>query len=422
VTPLGSDDYEHRFAVFVMVAGALFSTTILGAVLLTDVAPRVIPGAAVAVLGCLAGLSFARVERWKVGVRVMLGSCAVAIGPAAAMEPSGEAALSAALSWLLMGVFASLLLTRSELWAMGAACTLATAGLVGWVEYLDIAPKLQPGGLLATLGVATGYATLAQIAAYFRGSVARLQEAEHTAQEALQARGRFLANMSHELRTPLNAIIGYSELLIDDAADASAKEDLERIHWSGTALLGHINAMLDLSKLEAGQMMIHIESIDLVQLAHDLVAQHRPLLEDRSNDASVEVEAGLVVQSDPQKLQQVLSNLLTNANKFTQGGHITFHGRLDGDHVVLEVEDTGIGMKPEALDRIFLPFMQANRATPRTYGGTGLGLTLVQRFVDLLGGEITVKSVAGVGSTFQVRLPVDPPAATATPAPVPATS
>jgi len=214
--------------------------------------------------------------------------------------------------------------------------------------------------------------------------------------------------MSHELRTPLNAIIGYSELLLGDLDDEAAKEDLRRIHWSGTSLLTQINAMLDLSKLEAGEMRVHIETIDLVEVGHELLALLHPLMASQGNVASLEMEPGLSVRTDRQKLLQVLTNLLTNANKFTENGNVTLRGRREGDEVWLEVADTGIGMDGDVLSRVFRPFMQADTSTTRVYGGTGLGLTLVRRFTGLLGGEVDVVSELGLGSTFVVRLPLTP--------------
>ncbi len=405
---LDGDDFERRFALLSMVAGALCSTFVLGVVALTDLAPNVVPGAMVASGGCAGALVFARSGRWRVGVRCMMVACALAIGAAAAMEPSGEAALTAALCWMLMGVFGSLLLKRNELVFLGLFCTAGTAAVVGWVQLLGVAPNLQPGGLLAAAFVGIGYAALVQIASYFRDSLARVRAAEHAARDALHARDRFVANMSHELRTPLNVIIGYSELLLDETVQEEAREDLQRIHWSGTSLLEQINAMLDLSKLEAGQMRVHLEVVDVLEIGHELLAQHHPLVGAQGNTSMLEIESGLMVRTDRQKLLQVLTNLLTNANKFTQDGTITLRGWSEAQGVVLEVVDTGIGMNEEALLRVFRPFIQADSSTTRAYGGTGLGLALVTRFVDLLGGEVQVESREGAGSTFRIVLP-DPP-------------
>ncbi len=398
------NSYQHHFALFTMSAGAVSSSAIIALVLLTGHGPLVLPGVAFGTLGCLAGLALAQVGRLEVGIRVMLWSSALGVWPACALEPSGEGALAGPLSWLLLGIFASIVLPFGEMVALGAACTLGTATLIAYIDALDVAPELYPAGLVGMVFVPTGFATLAQIAVYVRTTFQRLRQAEQEARDALQARGQFLANMSHELRTPLNAILGYSEILMEDA-DADSLLDLERIHRSGTNLLGHINALLDLSKLEAGRMEVFLEPVELNALVAGIVAEQAPLLTERGNRVELELEPGLSATTDRGKLEQILSNLLSNANKFTEHGSIVIRGRQEEGGQTLQVVDTGVGIARDALEHIFQPFMQADSSTTRTYGGTGLGLTLVSQFTTLLGGRVRVESEEGVGTTFSVWLP-----------------
>jgi signal transduction histidine kinase len=248
--------------------------------------------------------------------------------------------------------------------------------------------------------------------------------------------------MSHELRTPLNAIIGYSEMLEEEARDQGIVEyvpDLERIHSAGKHLLGLINDLLDLSKIEAGRMELYVETFDLPGLIRNLMATVEPLARRRGNALSLTSLDHLgSMHSDQTKVRQVLLNLLSNAVKFTEGGTITLGGYRDfgpdgREWVVLEVTDDGIGLTREQLSRLFRPFVQADASTTRKYGGTGLGLTISRRFCEMMGGEISVESEAGRGSTFTVRLPADveshrfdlspnEPAASSGPAPLEPTS
>jgi signal transduction histidine kinase/ActR/RegA family two-component response regulator len=245
---------------------------------------------------------------------------------------------------------------------------------------------------------------------------AQLEEARDVAEEASRAKSVFLANMSHELRTPLNAIIGYSEILEDEAADVTPQDlvaDVRKIRQAGRHLLELINGVLDLSKIEAGRVELQLEPVGVAALLEEVVGTATPLAQRNRTTLSLTAAPGLgTIQADLMKLRQVLLNLLSNASKFTEGGAITLEGRreaaADGEEIVLVVRDTGIGMTPEQLAKLFQAFTQADAATTRKYGGTGLGLVISRKFVRMMGGDITVTSEAGRGSAFTVRLPADP--------------
>jgi signal transduction histidine kinase/DNA-binding response OmpR family regulator len=226
-------------------------------------------------------------------------------------------------------------------------------------------------------------------------------------------KSEFLANMSHELRTPLNAIIGYSEMLQEDAADLGAEQftdDLKKINAAGKHLLELINAVLDLSKIEAGKMELYLESFDVAGLVRDIAAVIQPLAAKNANRLTVDCpdEVG-TMRADLTKVRQALFNLLSNACKFTDQGTISLavaRESTDGqDWMAFSVNDTGIGMTPEQLTRLFEVFSQADAATTRKYGGTGLGLALSRRLCRMMGGDVTVESEADRGSTFTIRLP-----------------
>jgi two-component system sensor histidine kinase/response regulator len=240
-----------------------------------------------------------------------------------------------------------------------------------------------------------------------------LEAARRQAEAATRAKSEFLASMSHELRTPLNAIILYSELLQEEAADRAEPgpiPDLQRIASAGNHLLEVINGILDLSKIEAGKMTLSVETFDVRALVQDLVDTVRPLAEKNQNRFTVEFGGDVgVMHADSLKTRQVLLNLLSNAAKFTSGGAIALAVAVDpADEppaMVFTVSDTGVGMTPEEMAKIFEPFIQADATTTRKYGGTGLGLTIASRFCSLMGGTIAVDSRAGHGSCFTVRLP-----------------
>jgi signal transduction histidine kinase/CheY-like chemotaxis protein len=239
---------------------------------------------------------------------------------------------------------------------------------------------------------------------------AELGSALMTVREASHAKSSFLAKMSHELRTPLNAIIGYSELLSEDSTDAAVKEDLSKILSAARHLLGLINDVLDLSKIEAGKMDLYIEPLDLWTIVQEIAGIVAPLCEKHKNTLIVECPDSIgVVHADATKLRQILLNLLSNASKFTEAGKVTMKGTrasVDGeDWIQIDISDTGIGMTAEQMGRLFQAFTQADPSTSSKYGGTGLGLAICRQFARIMGGEVTVSSVHGQGSTFTFRMP-----------------
>jgi len=244
-----------------------------------------------------------------------------------------------------------------------------------------------------------------------KAAEAAMAEARNLAEHANETKSEFLANMSHELRTPLNAIIGYAQILQEDMEDAGQTQslpDLKRIETAGKHLLGLINDILDLSKIEAGRMEVYLESVDIRRLLEDLQSLTQPLASQRGNRLEVVVPPGpLTVKTDYTKLKQCLLNLISNACKFTQSGRVLLEVSLPPGHMVFRVSDSGIGMTQEQLGRLFQAFSQADASTTREYGGTGLGLAITRRLCRLLGGDVSVESTPGVGSVFTITLALE---------------
>ena len=256
-----------------------------------------------------------------------------------------------------------------------------------------------------------GQSTLAlQNAQLFR----EIHEKGEQLEVANRLKSQFLANMSHELRTPLNAIIGVTEMLHEDAVDlkrADELEPLERVLRAATQLLALINDILDLSKIEAGKIDLHIESFAIAPLIHDVVQTIGTLAAKNGNQVVVDCPADIgTMNADPMRIRQALLNLASNANKFTESGTVTIDARRATEQgrewVTLAVSDTGIGLTPEQMGKLFQDFAQADSSITRKYGGTGLGLAISRGFCQLMGGDITVVSELGCGSTFRIRLPV----------------
>jgi CheY-like chemotaxis protein/two-component sensor histidine kinase len=238
-------------------------------------------------------------------------------------------------------------------------------------------------------------------------------KAKHTAEEASRAKSTFLANMSHELRTPLNAIIGYSEMLEEETRESGKSDsvqDLRKIQSAGKHLLSLINDVLDLSKIEAGKMGLHLENFEVTALIDEMTHTLQPAATKNGNTIHVHVANSIgAMHADVTKVRQILFNLLSNACKFTDHGTISVDVDLSkaegGDWVQFRVSDTGIGITAKQKENLFHEFSQADASIARKYGGTGLGLAITYRFVQLMKGRISVESEPGKGATFTVQLP-----------------
>ena len=266
---------------------------------------------------------------------------------------------------------------------------------------------------LASIVLLTGIGIAFFVIRAISRSERALVRAREEAQSANRHKSVFLANMSHELRTPLTAILGYSEMLGEDARAQGMNvmaEDLERINGAGRHLLGLINDILDLAKVEAGKMELYTEEFDVSSLIEEVTSTIAPLFDKNRNVLELKgIEQLGKMRSDVKKVRQTLINLLSNATKFTADGHITVAAAREKcneqEWITFDVSDTGIGMDSEQITRLFQAFSQGDSSTTRKYGGTGLGLVISKRFCNLMGGDLTVVSKAGAGSTFTVKLP-----------------
>ncbi len=237
-----------------------------------------------------------------------------------------------------------------------------------------------------------------------------IQEKSRQLQLASEHKSQFVASMSHELRTPLNAIIGLTDMLVTNAArfgTEKAAEPLTRVHRAGTHLLGLINQVLDLSKIEAGKLELNPQKVELSPLIDEVIGTARQLAEQNKNRLVRECQENLgPITVDPMRLRQILLNLLSNACKFTKEGEVALRARKDGRNwIELAVSDTGIGMTAEQQAKLFEEFSQADATTAQRFGGTGLGLAITRKLARMMSGDVTVASEPGKGSVFTVRLP-----------------
>jgi signal transduction histidine kinase len=286
---------------------------------------------------------------------------------------------------------------------------LAPDQIVGALVVRRKAPGKFPKNTIELLQTFAAQSVLAiQNANLFR----EIEDKSRQLELASQHKSQFLASMSHELRTPLNAIIGLTEMVVTNAArfgTEKAAEPLRRVNAAGTHLLGLINEVLDLSKIEAGKLELNPEPVNLPRLIDDVIGTAGQLAEKNKNRLVVDGGDGLgPLTADPMRLKQILLNLLSNACKFTKEGEVALRMRRvadGGDWIELAVSDTGIGMTAEQQAKLFQDFTQADSLTARRYGGTGLGLALSRKLARMMGGDVTVTSEADKGSVFTVRLP-----------------
>jgi adenylate cyclase len=243
-----------------------------------------------------------------------------------------------------------------------------------------------------------------------------IQDKNRQLAEASEHKSQFVSSVSHELRTPLNAIIGLTEMMVKNAArfgTEKAQEPLERVNRAGTHLLGLINQVLDLSKIEAGKLELNPQTVQLAPLINDVISTAGQLAEQNKNRLVVDAQENLgALTVDAMRLRQILLNLLSNACKFTKAGEVKLTARKvsnDSSFVEFAVSDTGIGMPAEQQAKLFEEFTQADASTAQKFGGTGLGLALSRKLARMMGGDVTVRSEPGKGSVFTVRLPSGAP-------------
>jgi signal transduction histidine kinase len=223
-------------------------------------------------------------------------------------------------------------------------------------------------------------------------------------------KSEFLAKMSHELRTPLTAILGFAEVLLqgmDGDLEPKQAEDMGLIYHAGETLLALVNEILDISRIEAGMMPLTIETVDVAEVSSQVIDRLRPIAHNKGVALIGEVSPlAISVLADPARLRQVLTNLVSNAIKFTSEGSVAIRAKVSGSVVEVAVADTGIGIAPEAQDRIFDEFRQADDTIAAKYGGTGLGLSIARQLIELQGGRMGVESSPGHGSRFWFTLPL----------------
>ena len=319
----------------------------------------------------------------------------------AGIEASGEAyrtSRTIVIGFALGAIVLALVLGRTISWS-----------LIGPIREIDTRLHEIAAGDFTQRVTVGNRDELGALAANVNRTSEQLGDLYRQLEEASEHKSAFLASMSHELRTPLNAIIGYSEMLYETAQDEGQEEflpDLTKIRDAGRHLLGLINDILDLSKIEAGKMELYLEDVDLGALVEEVRSIVEPLAAANANRLDIVSPAALgAFRTDRTKLKQSLLNLFSNAGKFTQEGRIKLENRPSDDEISFIVSDTGIGMTEEQQSRLFEAFSQADISTARRYGGTGLGLAITKHFCEMLGGRIAVESAPGQGSTFTITLP-----------------
>ena len=300
------------------------------------------------------------------------------------------------------------ILLRAGYRALLVVPLLGPEGIIGVL----VVRRKEPGEFpVHTVDLLQTFAAQSVLAIQNANLFAEVEEKSRQLEMASQHKSQFLASMSHELRTPLNAIIGLTEMMVTNAArfgTEKAAEPLRRVHRAGSHLLGLINQVLDLSKIEAGKLELSPETVTLAPLIDEVIGTARQLAEQNKNRLVVESQENLgSLTVDPMRLRQILFNLLSNACKFTKDGRVTLRVRkvVDGRNwIEFAVADTGIGMTPEQQAKLFEEFTQADSSTARQYGGTGLGLAITRKLARMMGGDVTVTSEPGKGSVFTVRL------------------
>jgi signal transduction histidine kinase/CheY-like chemotaxis protein len=301
------------------------------------------------------------------------------------------------------------ILQRAGYRALLVVPLLGPEGLIGML----VARRKKPGEFPKhTVDLLQTFAAQSVLAIQNANLFTEVEEKSRQLEIASQHKSQFVASMSHELRTPLNAIIGLTEMMVSNTVrfgTEKAAEPLRRVHRAGTHLLGLINQVLDLSKIEAGKLELSPETVNLAPLIEEVVGTARQLAEQNKNRLVIEAAPNLgSLTVDPMRLRQILLNLLSNACKFTKQGEVALRVRkvVDGHHwVEIAVADTGIGMTPEQQGKLFEEFSQADSSTARQYGGTGLGLAITRKLARMMGGDVTVASEPGKGSVFTLRLP-----------------
>jgi signal transduction histidine kinase len=322
--------------------------------------------------------------------------------------------------FLVVGIFAAHLAGFCAAYAVnGAFPELVPIDALSSVGVISVCAATLYTSMMAVYyaNVITAQSELQQEVGRHLVTAAKMQQAKDTAERANEAKSVFLAKMSHHLRTPLNAVIGYSEILLEDAeldGDEGQIADLTTIHRAGRHLLSLVTDVLDMSKIDSNDVELLVQRFNLGSFVEDVVATCQNSVTGNNNSFAVELvdDLGTIV-TDETRLRQVVINLLSNAGKFTRDGKVTLRVKRDstaaGDMISISVNDTGIGIAPENLERLFTDFNQAERSTSRRYGGTGLGLALSRRLCQLMAGDIYVESLVGKGSTFTVCLPAEPP-------------